>query len=197
MKLIKNLSLLLIFILLVSCGSDDDGGGTTNDVFAPTITLDASTAITRPAGSDITDLIDFGQGTGIPASDYTVELDINDRLQLRQPSGLSSDFTLWYSRVDFFEENPLDPGQFDIPVDEQDVIGVWLNFEIPSSASFTPDPLITTGSGDLFTELDLFAINQDSDNIDYKYDIRVVIEQNGTLFGYYFIDPKIRVKSLN
>jgi len=194
MKLFKNLSLLALFLTLSSCGDDDSQP---IETFEPALTIDVNAIVARPAGSDITDLVDFGQGPGIPASEYFVALDVNDRLQLRQPQSLPNDVTLWYSRVDFFEEDPVNLGQFTIPVIEQDVIGVWLNFDFPSTANFIDDPLLPPGSGEIFTEFDLFAINADVNDIDYKYDIRVVVEQNGSFFGYYTIDPKIRVKSLN
>ena len=112
MKVFKNISIIFIFFLLVAIGSDDDGE-TTDDVFTPAIIHDTSTVIKRPTAVDISDFIDFKQGEEIPAKKYPLKLDINDRLQLRQPSVLLSDFTLWYSWIYFFKENSV-PGTFNI-----------------------------------------------------------------------------------
>lgn len=35
------------------------------------------------------------------------------------------------------------------------------------------------------------------EDLEYKYDIRTLVQSDGQVFGYYFIDPKLSIKISN
>ncbi|RNC86233.1 MAG: hypothetical protein ED556_08010 [Winogradskyella sp.] len=198
MKFSKLLFVFAICFILLSCNDDDDNTQNSN-IITPNITLDLNGVLSRPAGADITDLINFGQPNGVSAGDYLVELNVGTRLRLEQPSGLAAGQSLLYSRIFFFEENPSDPGVFDVQVDTLDVYDVWL--DRLRAAPGDPEAAVNPNDfGRSISEFfELIAIDApDSDDIDYKYEIEIALRlPNGSISDYYYIDPKIRIKSLN
>ncbi|MFK7781696.1 hypothetical protein [Psychroserpens sp.] len=202
MKLSKFIFLTFLSITLFNCGSDDssdDGDDTPQpQVIVPTITLDVAEAILRTPGSDITDLVDFGQPNGVDTSEYLVELSIGDIYNPGQPQNLATGEMLYYSNYTYFEENPLDPGVYDQFIDGEDLLGVYFNAVFPESTvspATIEDPFSPTD--DVWESLGLEIIDADDDDIDWKYDLEVLIVKDGTAYGYYTIDPKLRIKGRN
>lgn len=195
MKISKLILFAFLSITIISCGSDDSDDNTSQRVVVkPTITLDIDEAILRNPGDDITDLISFGQPSGVSTFDYTVELKVGDILKLKQPMGLDAGDIMYYSRFDFFIEDPFDFGNY-IPVDENEVYGVYLDIVQPvsfDSPSVVEDPF---QPGTYISDtLGLKSIDAENDDLEWKYDIQVVLYKDGSFYGYYTIDPKIRIK---
>ncbi|RZN83513.1 MAG: hypothetical protein EVB11_04885 [Winogradskyella sp.] len=194
MKLKNCFLLAALSIFLLNCNSDDDSN-TSSDI-TPNVTIDINGILALPAGSDITSLVTF---EGANPFDYLAELEVGQSLRLTQPSGLASGEALLYSRLFFFEENLLDPGVFDIQIDTADVYGAYLNKFIapPGSVEAFENPNDFNRNISTFLDLTVFDA-MDNDDIDYKYDIEVAIrEADGSVSDYYYIDPKIRIKSRN
>ncbi|MDT0558834.1 hypothetical protein RM697_09250 [Ichthyenterobacterium sp. W332] len=180
--------LILVSLLLFTCSSDDDGNSIIT--ILPNITLDINAINALPDGSDITDLVNFGQPLGVSTRDWEVELEEGGVLRFEQPGGLDSDNVLFYSRVDYFDPTGTTPAP-----EAEDVI----SFIVPDDAMQVEDPNFPGTGFNVYDKIELVAINADDDNdLDYKYDIRVMIQVNGDLLpNYYFIDPKIKIKARN
>ena len=142
----KKYLLPLLSLLLFACPSDDDNITQLPNVIETNLDIDVNAIIALPDGSDISNLVDFGNGPGLGVFNYQVELNLGDSFVLRQPLNVGSNVTLWYSRLDFSEPDPADPGAF-IPVPIGDVENVWVEFLFPDLTDIIEDPLLPPGSG--------------------------------------------------
>lgn len=184
----KHLKSFLVFTLICfafSCSSDDSSSTV---VDSPAVTLDITSVVALPPGSDITNLVSFnGQNAGT----YTSELDLGKSLRVGRPDGLQSGVEFVYTSFVIF----LDTGTelIELEIDETTFTSSDgnLQFVIPEGQ---PSTYFEQEEVEVF---EIRAINNDVTDIDYKYNIEVYITRNDIEFGPYLIDPKIRVKSLN
>jgi len=202
----KNFKPFLLFIfglsiIVVACDSDDDNQElefeSTN--LTPTITADFDAIINlipvgpidlnNPLDIDITDFISFGQPSNISTRNYVSVVDELETITLGQPTGLTAGDIMWYSRVDYFDANT--GADINSSIDD-----IFVQFIAPSSADIIDDPYAMGFS--IIDEIDLLILAADEEqDVNTKYDIQVLIERAGTIYGYFTIDPKIRIKSLN
>ncbi|MDT0558835.1 hypothetical protein RM697_09255 [Ichthyenterobacterium sp. W332] len=192
MKFFKPL-LLLFTVLLFTCSSDDDGGDNAPVVITPTISVDVNVVLALPDGSDITNLVNFGQPIGVSSADWEVELEIGDILTLGQPTGFASGDVLFYDVIVFFD----DVGE---EVDEV-TLAEYLDFINCVKDDGTPDPECddTLSALEYYTTFSMTSVDAEDDfDINYKYSMEVYIAREGeTDRGPFIIDPKIKIKSRN
>ena len=189
--------------MIVACNSDDDNNAeqefeSTN--LTPTITTDFDAIINlipigpidvdNPLNIDITDLISFGQPSNISTRNFVSVVDEFETITLGQPIGLAPGDIMWYSRVDYFD--------VDTGADINSLIDSnFIEFSVPTSANFVQDPYAPLGF-QVVDAIELIIAGAEDDlDVNTKYDIRVLIERGGTIYGYFTIDPKIRIKSRN
>ncbi|WP_411895676.1 hypothetical protein [Winogradskyella sp. A2] len=198
----KPIYLLFLFIFLLTACSFGDDDGTQDPPFQstirPEISIQLDDILNRPPGSDITDLVVLGDDNSVSASDFTIELQFGQRLILDQPMLLGLNEGLLYSRLSFFEENPSDPGVFDVPVDTLDLYGSMFNksFADPGSNDAVEFPFDNDRSLSSFLGLEVIA-DDITEAVEYKYEIEVAILNPDGVTGYYTIDPKIIVNPSN
>jgi hypothetical protein len=192
--------LLLLSLIIVSCDFGDDDGQQEPPVqstIRPDIRVEFDEILNRPPGSDITDLVDFGQENGISSSDFTVELQFGQELVLDQPTvGVGLNQGILYSRLSFFEENPSNPGVFDVPVDTLDLYGSLFDKTVADPGSSNSVEFPDDNDRNLSSFLNLEVIGQDNpEDLEYKYEIEVAILDDGNVIGYYVIDPKLIIRA--
>jgi hypothetical protein len=189
MKILK-FSLIAFTLIFMSCSSDDESSDTPDPIqYTPNITLEVEEIILRANGADITDLVSFGQPSGVPTSDFLIELNQNDCFKLGIPEGLGPNDTFYYRRLDFFEN--------DIELDG-DTIGSLFALDIPEEGDEIPNPDVNDPGTNIFKVCTYQAIGvAPIVDIDLKYDVIIYIKRNDDFFGPYTIDPKIRIKSRN
>lgn len=182
MKISKCILLTILSLSLFTCGSDDDSTEETPEltIITPSTSIaDVDAILALPANSDITDLVSFGQASGISTADHETILELNDIFRLERPEGLLPGDIFYYGGLyfsdldgeeigegfvsNFLERNipsgePLDYYDFPVPNYIYDVIGNSLN------------------------------------DLEWKYDIECFIIRDGTEYGPYWIDPKVRLK---
>ncbi len=197
----SNYTLIILSLWLTACSFGDDDGGNQELPFEvtiiPDITVQVDEVLNRPPGSDITDLVDFGQPSGVSSSDFTLEVQFGQRIIFDQPSsGLGLNQGILYSRLAFFEENPADPGVFDVPVDTLDIYGSLFDKSVADPGSGNAVEFQGDNNRSLSSFLNLEVIGQDNtEELEYKYEIEVAIYDDETVVGYYVIDPKLIVKA--
>ncbi|MCA0131629.1 hypothetical protein [Winogradskyella alexanderae] len=192
--------LLLLSLIIVSCDFGNDDGQQEPPVqstIRPDIRVEFDEILNRPPGSDITDLVDFGQENGISSSDFTVELQFGQELVLDQPTvGVGLNQGILYSRLAFFEENPGNPGVFDIPVDTLNLYGSLFDKSVADPGSSNSVEFPDDDDRSLSSFLNLEVIGQDNtEDLEYKYEIEVAILDDGNVIGYYVIDPKLIIRA--
>ncbi|MFD1061826.1 hypothetical protein ACFQ1Q_01110 [Winogradskyella litorisediminis] len=186
MKNFKIAFLMLFSVTLFNCDSDDDNN-TNTDV--PAVSFDVTSVIALAPNSDITNLVTFN---GQNAALYTTELSVGSTLRVGRPEGLGTNDIFTYDEVIVsFEDN----GEIiEINFDENTFISSdgFLQYIIPAGQPSNYFDL------DEITVFEIQAIDANATvDIDYKYEMSVFIERDNITYGPYFIDPKIRVKSLN
>ncbi|MFY9242596.1 MAG: hypothetical protein WAO74_06180 [Polaribacter sp.] len=178
----KKLSILLFSAILFSCSSSDSE---TPLIEAPNITFDVNAAILLAPGSDITSLVTFN---GQPAATYTSTLELNSILSVGRPGGLLASDEFIYDNVVFKDNN----GE-EVIIDENTLISSDGNLKITVPAGKPADYYDGNYDIDVFN---VQAIKTSSTgDIDYKYDLYVIIKRNGTEYGPFLIDPKIKIRS--
>ena len=192
--------LLVLSLFCIACdfGNDDEPQDPPFETtILPEITVDINEVLNRPAGSDITDLVDFDQPSGVSTSDYTIELQFGQRIIFDQPtSGLGLNQGILYSRLSFFEENPSDPGVFNVPVDTLDLYGSLFEKTVADPSSGNSVEFPGDDNRSLSSFLNLEVIGQDNtEELEYKYTIEIAILDDETVEGYYTIDPKLIIRA--
>lgn len=190
MKYLKYIPFVL-GLLMLSCDEDDNEEvqqiieeRLPIDILS-SISVDIDDIVALPIGSDITNLVDFGQPAGVSAADYTVELEVDDTFTLSPPSGLGTGDSFLYSAFFFLDENgdPFDETQF-------------LSSDFPEDTQFIADP--EDPDFEVFDRIRFTAIDAEDENDRLlKYDIEIFIfrETTNEFIGPYFVDPKIQIKS--
>lgn len=192
--------LTVLSLLFISCDFGDDDGQQEPPVqstIRPEITVQFDEILNRPPGSDITDLVDFGQENGTSSADFTVELQFGQELVLDQPMvGVGLNQGILYSRLAFFEENPNNPGVFDIPVDTLDLYGSLFDKSMAEPGTSNAVEFPDDNDRSLSSFLNLEVIGQENtEELEYKYEIEVAILDDGNVVGYYTIDPKLIIEA--
>ncbi len=185
--------LLLSVVLITACNSDDDGNNG-EIIVEQNFSADVDAIIALPPGSDISFLVNFGQPAGQSAAEAETEVELNNTLEIGRPTGLQNDDIFVYNDIVFRDEN----GEI-IPPTGLDglIIDGKLEFVVPQVIlDVLPNTTATVYYSANYTDFALKVIDAE-DDIDtiLKYDIECSIERGGQVFGPYFIDPKIRVKS--
>lgn len=185
MKKLNSLLLLFIAFTLSSCLKEIERVDPPNEV--PKVSFDVATAIALQSGSDITNLVTFN---GEPAGTFTTELTVDSKLTVGRPEGLAETDELEYTYITLFNS---DGEEVEVNPDTQTTIDGNLKFVVPDGKSL--DYYVNAEKIDVF---EIQAINADANvDLDYKYDLEVYITRDGTRYGPYIIDPKIKIRSLN
>ncbi|WP_033958531.1 hypothetical protein [Psychroserpens jangbogonensis] len=187
MKISKFIFLAILTITIASCGSDDDSGSGTPDqiVITPSVSIgDIDGILALPPGTDITDLISFGQPNGVSTADQESVLELGERFVLARPAGLLSTDIFIYDAIYFFDE-------LDEEIDYDLFISQYLTLVIPSgeSASYYEEAPTTV----LLNVDDV----EDEFDLNWKYDIECYIVRESVEYGPFIIDPKLRLKGRN
>ncbi|WP_431134074.1 hypothetical protein [Psychroserpens mesophilus] len=193
MKISKFILLVVLSITIFSCGSDDDDNDSQepqNVNINPTITINTDAVIALPPDSDITGLVDFGQPNGVSTSDYLVELTLNDLFTLKRPEGLLPGDVFLIFDIEFYDE-------LDGLVDYEDDVEPFLGLVIPDGQP--SDYYTSTEATNEGVPVVIFRADNalDNNDLDWKYNIICYITRDGTEYGPYIIDPKIKIKSTN
>lgn len=191
MKITKTL-ILIFTVVLFSCGNDDDGNRVVLPIgenIRPSSIIDVEAVLARAAGSDITDLITFGDDSNVPAYDYTSEVNLYDTFTLGSPQGLATGDEFLYSDVLFLN-------QFDeeVEVSETDyIVGGYIQAVLPEGVTGIS---VDDYYGQMFIPTIAFDVIYAEEFVDvnWKYDIECYIRRGGDEFGPYYIDPKLRIK---
>ncbi|WP_456442216.1 hypothetical protein [Psychroserpens sp.] len=184
MRISKFILLAMFSLSLFTCGSDDDSIDDTLELTiitpSPSIAnVDAILAL--PADSDITDLVSFGQATGVSTADVLSVLELNDQFVLQRPAGLLPDDIFIYENIYFYDE-------IDELIEFEGEIDQYLELIIPIGETADYYELSPT-------TVILQVIDADIDfDLNWKYDIECYIERGGVSYGPFIIDPKMRVK---
>ncbi|WP_431157971.1 hypothetical protein [Winogradskyella poriferorum] len=189
---------LALFCTACDFGNDDEPQDPPVEAtILPDITVNIDEVLNRSPGSDITDLVDFDQPSGVSTSDYTIELQFGQRIIFDQPtSGLGLNQGILYSRLSFFEESPTSPGVFDVPVDTLDLYGSLFEKTVADPGSGNSVEFPGDNNRSLSSFLNLEVIGQDNtEELEYKYTIEIAILDDETVIGYYTIDPKLIIRA--
>lgn len=184
MKKFKLVFAIILSITLFACDSNDDDNTTTE---TPSVIVDVDAIIALAPNSDITSLVTFN---GQNAATYTTELNVGSSLRVDRPGGLLPNDIFTYS--DIIVSVDVAGELIELGFDEFTFISDDgnLQFIIPAGQPSNYFDLTEV------TVFELQAIDADATlDIDYKYDMEVFVERNSVVFGPYYIDPKIRIKS--
>lgn len=187
MKISKFILLTIFSLSLFTCGSDDDSADETIEltIVAPSASIaNVDAILALPADSDITDLVSFGQASGVSSADVLSVLELNNQFVLQRPAGLLPSDEFIYSDIYFYDE-------LDEQIEFVGGIDQYLELVIPIGETadyyeFYPTTAI------------LQVIDADSDfDLNWKYDIVCYIIRDDVEYGPFIIDPKMRIKSRN
>jgi hypothetical protein len=188
LKYIMKRFFILVFVLAIlgSCSSDDDAN--TGQTVSPNFTSDIDAIIALPSGSDISTLVDFGQGIGNSAADFTSEVSLNDTFELKPPTGLASTDEFFYVDIFFTDEFGGEIEAIDL------IVGGRLEAVLPEGITG-----ISAEDYYLQDNIPLIALKvidvDDNDDITWKYSFECEIIRNGVEYGPYFVDPRLKLKS--
>lgn len=185
MKISKLILLTIFSLSLFTCSSDDsdDDNQTVTKVIPDTSIEDVDAILALPPDSDITNLISFGQPNGVSTADHESVVEKNDRFVLDKPEGLLPTDVFVYQNIYFYDE-------LDTEVPFEDGMDQYLKLVIPSGESnsyYDNNP----------TKVIFKTIYVDDYDLNVKYDIECTITRDGTVYGPYIIDPKLRIKGSN
>ena len=183
MKKINLIYLFIVTTILVGCSSSDN----TQDLSdTPTVSFDVDAIIALTPGQDISSLVSFN---GQSAATYTSELELNGILNVGRPEGLLST-----DEFEYYDVLIKDIDNNEIEFDETTYISEDgnLKFVVPNGK---PSDYYINSDDYTIDVFEIQAINADAQSdIEYKYDLEVMITRNGTEYGPYIIDPKLRIR---
>lgn len=188
MKKLKNLLVLFTFtFILFNCSTAEEA--VLKEIETPSVVFNVDNVIALPAGTDITNQVTFD---GQPAATFTTELEINDQLKIEKPGGIPAADSLVYvggtvydSTGEIVEFEP-----FNLKGDAVSTDGnLYLIVPTGEPINYYED---ISGGG---VPIIIFEpANQFAEDIEYKYDLEIMITRAGVEYGPYKIDPKIKIK---
>lgn len=180
------LSISLVFTNCLKNIEKDVDATLIND--EPEITFNVDAVIAQQPDSDITDLVTFN---GEPADTYTSALKLQETLTVGKPNFGNPNDELRYVNVRLFKND----------------IEIALNFETQTSEDGNLKLVIPDGKPinyyfpENIDNVDIVSFKavsaEQNADIDYKYDLEVMIIRNLEEYGPYIIDPKIKIRSIN
>ncbi|MBT8310334.1 MAG: hypothetical protein HKO72_03320 [Flavobacteriaceae bacterium] len=169
MKSLKFLFLAgIIALFAVACNNDDDNNTDQPQNFPVVLTVDVDALLLLAAGSEASSVANFGQPAGVSNADYTTEARIGDMITFSLQSNLATDV---------FVIDSLNYASGD------DLLS--LEFVVPRGELGQPEYVLDV--------LDAY----DAEDAEMKYVLGFSVIRNAVQSGYYFIDPKIRIRSRN
>ena len=206
MKSLKYILLSVLCCTVYNCNDDDPTQDELDRLLFPTenpvnfsvdpiIQIDAILAL--PPGSDISTLIDFGQGPSVSAAEFESVVRLEDIVIFGQPSGLQNDDALFYD-LDF--NIILDNDEVLTPNDQIIQFGTrvvnTVNIDAIVGGQNIETESIPVSGEPILSQIGISAFVEDeTEDLIFKYDMECWIRRNDVLNGPYIIDPKIRVKS--
>ena len=187
MKNFKNVTLLLLTFIIFNCTPAEEA--VLKEIDIPSVVFNVDTVIALPAGTDITNQVTFD---GQPAASFTTELEINDQLKIEKPGGIPASDSLVYVGGTVYDANGevVEFEPFNLKGDGVSTDGN-LYLIVPSGE---PVNYYEDLSGGGIPTIIFEPANQGSADIEYKYDLEIMITRNGTEYGPYKIDPKIKIR---
>ena len=187
MKKTKIITLLVISLLFVNCitnNEKEEDLTIVND--EPEITFNVDAVIALAADSDITELVTFN---GEPAGTYTSELQLEETLTVGKPTFGNPNDQLKYVDVTLFKNGEEVELNFETQTSEDGNLKLVIPDGKPFNYYLNPDNV------DIIA---FQAVNAEEDaDIDYKYDLEVMIIRDNVEYGPYIIDPKIKIRALS